>query len=792
MQSASASGLQPGPWPARFWSQTRASMTAAVAWSAVLILLLTLMIARSTATAAWVPGIDSVVLVAMVGAVLMGVLAILPVPWPAGLGVGLLVGPFAALNASWSQLHELHPADPLSIGLAGLWWARFIHGAAPGDVPGYAVSDDASFYLFLISLLMWITGGWLAWCVLRWRRPLLGLIPGAAAFATNLLNSANQNGYTLVILVLTLALLLWSNYTSSVANVTRARVKLTGDARWDFWESGLVAMAGMIALSILLPPLSTTDRTVDMQSSAFSSWAALQERLNNGGGLGNGTGSATVGFSTEVGLGGSLKRSHNKVFTYTWTGDSGPKYFRGVDVTETVDGQWRYATSHYLTEVPSDTVIQYLENYQQLAQTTYTVDMLTPPANGNTDILFYPGILHKAGRLAMVTQVGTSGSSTIETVDRLSSLSPGVSNGTYTITAQYSIATDDQLNAAGTSYPGWLQPYSTLPLDGSYRPAAVLDRIHQLALNITATANAKTPYQKAKAIETYLRSGGGFTYTLTPPRTPQGRDPIDFFLFTSKKGYCEFFATAMGDMLRSLGIPTRLVNGFGPGSYDVASHAYVVHEDDAHTWVESYFPGYGWIPFEPTNDGTSTYNPITRGAAAGSHPCISDNQCSTPTPGGNTNDPSPVPTVSPVVKPPSTGNPSSGPGGFTLRMPDATTLIRIAAILMAIVLVLLAVAVRYLRPRSVGLAWKRTLALARLAGAERRPGETPNELARRLASRFPEASGAMRSLAEGFVVAAYAPPDLAPSARAAVLEAWAAIRPLLLRRVASRLHLTRA
>ncbi|HEX3508842.1 MAG TPA: transglutaminase domain-containing protein [Candidatus Dormibacteraeota bacterium] len=772
-------------------------MTGAVAWSAALILLLTLMIARSTATAAWVPGIDSVVLVALGGAVLMGVLAALPVPWPIGLGAGLVIGPLAALEASWSQLHDAHPADPLSFGLAGIWWARLIHGAAPGDLPGYALVDDQTFYLFLISLLMWITGGWLAWCVLRWRRPLLGLIPGAAAFATNLLNSQNQNGYTLVILVLTLALLLWTNYTSSVANVTRARVKLTGDARWDFWESGLVAMAGMIALSILLPPLSITDRTASMQESVFSSWAALQERLNHGSGLGAGIGTGTVGFSTEVSLGGALKRSHNKVFTYTWAGDSGPKYFRGVDITETVDGQWRYAAAHYLTELPKDTVVQYLEQDQQLAQTTYIVDMITPPGNGNTDILFYPGLLHKASRLTMVTQVQqvqtAQGAGAIATVDRLTSLSPGVSNGTYTITSQYSIATEAQLSAASTKYPLWVLPYTAVPPGANYRPADVMDRIHQLALDIANKANAKTPYEKAKAIESYLRSTGGFTYTLTPPRTPEGADPIDFFLFTSKKGYCEFFATAMGDMLRSLGIPTRLVNGFGPGLFDLATHAYVVREDDAHTWVESYFPGYGWIPFEPTNDGTGSYNSIVRGAPPGSHPCISDSQCVTPTPGGNAGDPSPVPTVTPVVKPTTTGNTPSGPGGgFSLRMPDATTLMRIAGVLLAIVLVVLAAAVRYLRPRSVTLAWKRTLALAHMAGAERRPGETPNELVRRLATRFPEASGALRSLADGFVVAAYAPPDLAPSARSAVLEAWAAVRPLLLRRVASRLHLTRA
>src|SRR5206468_1706864 len=91
---------------------------------------------------------------------------------------------------------------------------------------------DPSFYLVLICLLMWITGAWLSWCVLRWRKPMLGLIPGAAAFATNVLNvPQDQNGYTLAMLVLTLALLLWTNYTASIANAQRANVKLTGDAR---------------------------------------------------------------------------------------------------------------------------------------------------------------------------------------------------------------------------------------------------------------------------------------------------------------------------------------------------------------------------------------------------------------------------------------------------------------------------------------------------------------------------------------------------------------------------------
>jgi len=87
--------------------------------------------------------------------------------------------------------------------------------------------------------------------------------------------------------------------------------------------------------------------------------------------------------------------------------------------------------------------------------------------------------------------------------------------------------------------------------------------------------------------------------------------------------------------------------------------------------------------------------------------------------------------------------------------------------------------------------WRRTLMLARLAGADQRPGETPYELGRRLAGTFPETSAPVRSLADSFAVAAYAPPDVAKSARASVMESWSALRPLLLRRAIARLRPSR-
>ncbi|TMB43628.1 MAG: transglutaminase domain-containing protein [Chloroflexi bacterium] len=258
---------------------------------------------------------------------------------------------------------------------------------------------------------------------------------------------------------------------------------------------------------------------------------------------------------------------------------------------------------------------------------------------------------------------------------------------------------------------------------------------------------------------------------------------MDWFLFQSHKGYCEFFATAMGDMLRSLGIPARLVNGFGPGVFDSQSQSYVVRGQDAHTWVEVYFPAYGWIPFEPTKDGT--YTPISRGQT-GLTTCLHDSGCDDPGTAGSTGSVAPVP----GVRPGSTDSASAGSqaGRFPVSFSDPGTLTKVLGLIIALVLLVFAGVTRYLRPRSVMGVWKRTLTLARLAGAERPPGETPMELGRRLQREFPEAADSAGSLASGFAVAAYAPPELASSVRGSVFEAWSALRPILLRRVLARLR----
>jgi hypothetical protein len=116
------------------------------------------------------------------------------------------------------------------------------------------------------------------------------------------------------------------------------------------------------------------------------------------------------------------------------------------------------------------------------------------------------------------------------------------------------------------------------------------------ALARELTANEPSAYGKAVAIENHLRTKFGYTLEMRGA----GRDPVGQFLFVWKRGHCEYFASAMAVMLRSIGIPSRIVNGFRNGEFNDVSGSYIVRARDAHSWVEAYIPGHGWTEFDPT------------------------------------------------------------------------------------------------------------------------------------------------------------------------------------------------
>jgi hypothetical protein len=159
----------------------------------------------------------------------------------------------------------------------------------------------------------------------------------------------------------------------------------------------------------------------------------------------------------------------------------------------------------------------------------------------------------------------------------------------YTAWSDISVPSDQELKAD-------LPSLSSETIKLLYLQLPKIDpRIRELAHEITR--NAPTPYEKAKEIENFLKTRFGYTLNLKISSS----DPLAEFLFDVREGHCEYFATAMVVMLRSLRIPARIVNGFQMGEYNDINHMFIVRESDAHSWVEVYFPRTNsWIEFDPT------------------------------------------------------------------------------------------------------------------------------------------------------------------------------------------------
>jgi len=172
----------------------------------------------------------------------------------------------------------------------------------------------------------------------------------------------------------------------------------------------------------------------------------------------------------------------------------------------------------------------------------------------------------------------------------------------YQAQSSISVATQAELRAAGIDYPAWIsERYLQLPV-------SITTRTLQLAADITA--GAQTPFDKAVAITDYLRKNMQYLPNLDE-EVPERQEIIDWFLFDYRKGFCNYYATAEVILLRAAGIPARWAVGFAQGDRYVSDipttqdsrltgSSFIARQRDAHSWPEAYFPGYGWIEFEPT------------------------------------------------------------------------------------------------------------------------------------------------------------------------------------------------
>ncbi len=175
----------------------------------------------------------------------------------------------------------------------------------------------------------------------------------------------------------------------------------------------------------------------------------------------------------------------------------------------------------------------------------------------------------------------------------------------YRAVSDTSTPTPDELRADRGAYGPTLDEYLQLP--DSLDP-----RVAELAIEVTG--GRRNAYDKARALESYLQTSFGYTLE----QKAGGADPLADFLFNVREGHCEYFATAMTVMLRTQGIPARIVNGFQQGEYNETAGVYVVKQRHAHSWVEVYFPGENaWVRFDPTPFAGQPAAAVNNGIAGG-------------------------------------------------------------------------------------------------------------------------------------------------------------------------------
>lgn len=352
---------------------------------------------------------------------------------------------------------------------------------------------------------------------------------------------------------------------------------------------------------------------------------------------------------------------------------------------------------------------------------------------------------------------------TYDDVEAVRAEDPPARGEQYEVTGLDSFASPGDLRGAGADDPSYVDTRYTL------LPTTVTEQT--IALTEDVTRGADNRFDQAITIQDYLRAS--FTYDETIDVPPDNRDVVDYFLFESKRGYCEYYASAMVVMLRTLDVPARIAAGYRAVPFDDASGGYLYREKQAHTWVEVYFPGYGWIPFEPT--------PVAEPLPYG------DDQAQQEEVPPATVEPEPTPTVLPSPTPESVATPAAVVTTETERR-DGDDLRRYAdeaalGLGLLLLIVVLAAGVgsvlwlwgfRGLSP--IGGLYARVQRIGRWWGMRPNPSKTPVEFARDLGNAAPSMRSPARLLAHLYEAEQYGGRPVATSDAVAGQSAWKELR----------------
>ncbi len=552
--------------------------------SAMLMVIMLLALVMSLVTADWTDGLG------LLAPVVLG-----------GFALGMLVS-FSRWSGLWPIVYSLlvgsawvlywvSRAPQVPIDLAGAdrvgyvlqsfveWFARLF-----GDTP----ARSNLIFLLQLSFLLWWLAYLAAWAVFCDGRPWRAIIPIGLILTVNMYYGPSDLKIYFVIFVICALLLAVRTYLAEQELLWRQlRVRYAEGIQVDFLRDGLIFAVVVVALATLLPTVADSENLAHDLGRLGESWQRVEKEW--GRLFGSLNYQAAVGgrpaFGNSLTLGGPRNLGDTVIMDVK--SPSG-RYWRAV-AYDTYTGRRWLSTSNLSQPVDFGTHVRTPE-FQAREEVTQTITTYYPA--GGVIFAAPQPVRVSLGATADLEVVEESGgdSPPVAEITMLRRRGPDLRDGqSYLVVSELSTANVEDLQEAGTDYPQWVRrTYLEVP-------PTVPDRVRELAQQVTA--GATNPFDQAAALESFLRT---YRYDDQIEAPPPGVDGVDYFLFESQAGYCDYYASAFAVMARSLGIPARVSAGYAQGTYDADVGAYRVLESNGHSWPEAYFPGYGWIEFEPT------------------------------------------------------------------------------------------------------------------------------------------------------------------------------------------------
>jgi transglutaminase-like putative cysteine protease len=453
------------------------------------------------------------------------------------------------------------------------------------------ITDPILFFTWM-AVLYWIIGYLSGFLFTRWGKPWIplgvaGLVVAALDFYHPfLLNPQNYTGaYALFLLILVGRL----RYVRQSVQWQADDVVQDVDLNWDLSRNVLVSVFFLLILAWNIPSIIKTAKLGTDENRKFNrTMDTIQGRIDNF------TASFRTPIITSVGdvladsfsLGRGAELGDDEIFIVKLNRlrPEGTRYYwRGRSFDQYENGRWNNTIDSRRELGPLDIWLQY-PGWEGRLQISQTITLRSGLLHSIYITGFPLGISRPTELVGQSTPRGL-----YDTVAIVAD--PPLRRGEgFRATSLIAVPTENELRDAGNDYPDWVKErYLQLP-------ESITNRTRDLALVITR--EAYTPYDKAAAITQYLREN--IAYSETVPESTPNHEIMDWFLFEHKQGFCNYYATAEVVMLRSVGVPARLVLGYAEGQVMGDSSAFSVKQKDSHAWPEVYFPGYGWVEFEPT------------------------------------------------------------------------------------------------------------------------------------------------------------------------------------------------